>query len=482
MARTTSNYSTLVTQLGTLTNSDGLFRPDAGLASSGFFVGQLDILPQLDLPGNAIAPLTGLEVLIDSASAGANVNNAILIQIFSASVSYADRENLTNGYLNVTTTPTSYTVGSSSLAGGVWKTGANSNFETGSAAITRISSASSATDKLKLSIYMAGGGQTISLNNLRVRLTYTPAVSPSTQFRRPTSIATNTKPGGGDGFLSAVNLIDGRSGDAESNISGSIVEMVFPDMGVPTSATILGYEIHASASNDGSGSVPDYGTLGITTRLVSGSNLGTLNTFTFTPSDENIDKNIGFGGTTNLQGLSLTPSEVNAGLKLRVEYSSSTGTNETGSFNILGGSGANISPSLRVYFANTDPSSYTRLQLRNRTTASEDFDANDSVTFELSNNITTTAYFNIEGAREGNSRKDIFNTASVTSLISCSMVTESIHAGFIVEPNTTGSFVFTPTADIASGSIEFIAANSLVFSTEDITASGSVFGVDLELK
>ena len=181
MARTTSNYSTLNTQIGTLTNSDGLFRPDAGLASSGFFVGQLDILPQLDLPGNAIAPLTGLEVLIDSASAGANINNAILIQIFSASVSYADRTNLTNGYLNVTTTPTNYIVGSSSLAGGVWKTGANLNFETGSAAITRISSASSATDKLKLSVYMAGGGQTISLNNLRVRLTYTPAFFPSSR-------------------------------------------------------------------------------------------------------------------------------------------------------------------------------------------------------------------------------------------------------------------------------------------------------------
>ena len=51
MATTTSNYSTLTTQLGTLTNSDGLFRPDAGLASSAFFIGQLDIHPPIRSSG-----------------------------------------------------------------------------------------------------------------------------------------------------------------------------------------------------------------------------------------------------------------------------------------------------------------------------------------------------------------------------------------------------------------------------------------------
>lgn len=478
MARTTSNYSTLSTTIGTLTNSDGLFRPDAGLASSGFFLGQLDILPQLDLPGNAIAPLTGLEVLIDSASAGANVNNAILIQIYSASVTYGDRTNLTNGYLNVTTTPTSYTVGSSSLAGGVWKTGGNVNFETGSAAITRISSASSATDKLKLSVYIAGGGQTISLNNLRVRLTYTPATSPSTQMRRADEVISNTAPSGEDGFLITDNLLEGESGTSVSDESGSILVLGYPDLSIPDSATILGYEFQGQGINQGSGSTPTYGDIDLDVQIGTGSTFGTINTFRFTSGDENADKSIGFGGSTNLQGLDLTPAQAN---DLSVKFTYKSTTVPTSSLAIVGDAESTF-PALRVYYANTNPSSYTRLQLRNRTTASEDFDANDSVTFELSNNITTTAYFNIEGVREGNSRKDIFNTASITSLVSCSMVTESMHAGFIVQPNTTGSFVFTPTADITSGSIEFIAANSLVYSTEDITASGSVFGVDLELK
>ena len=478
MARTTSNYSTLSTTIGTLTNSDGLFRPDAGLASSGFFLGQLDILPQLDLPGNAIAPLTGLEVLIDSASAGANVNNAILIQIYSASVTYADRTNLTNGYVNVTTTPTNHIVGSSSLAGGVWKTGGNVNFETGSAAITRISGASSATDKLKLSVYIAGGGQTISLNNLRVRLTYTPATSPSTQMRRADEIISNTAPSGEDGFLITDNLLEGGSGTSVSDESGSILVLGYPDLSIPDSATILGYEFQGQGINQGSGSTPTYGNIDLDVQIGTGSTFGTINTFRFTSGDENADKSIGFGGSTNLQGLDLTPAQAN---DLSVKFTYKSTTVPTSSLAIVGDA-ESIFPALRVYYANTNPSSYTRLQLRNRTTASEDFGANDSVTFELSNNITTTAYFNIEGVREGNSRKDIFNTASITSLVSCSMVTESMHAGFIVQPNTTGSFVFTPTADITSGSIEFIAANSLVYSTEDITASGSVFGVDLELK
>jgi len=480
MATTTSHYSTFTPQIGTLTNSDGLFRPDAGLASSGFFVGQLDILPQLDLPGNAIAPLTGLEVLIDSASAGANVNNAILIQIFSASISYSDK-NLTSGYLNVTTTPTSYTVGSSSLAGGVWKSGTNALFETGSAAITRISSASSATNKLKLSLYIAGGGQTISFKNLRVRLTYTPAVSPSTEFRRPTSTGSNTSPSGDVGFLSATNMFDGASGFAISSETGSILELVYPDFGVPTTATIIGYEVLASGSNLGSGSTPAYGELKINTQLGSGSTFGTLNTTTFEDGDEDVATSVGFGGTTNLQGLNLTPQQVNSGMKLRVEYSSSTGTIDTGSFRLIGGSNADLSPSLRVYFANTPTSSYSRLQLRNRVKATEDFAASDSVTFVLENNLSSTAYFNIEGKTIGdNKRQDIFNTASITNLVSCSVITETQHAGFIVNPSSTASFIFTPDASIDSESVEFIAANLLKYTPSDTT--GSVFGVDLKLE
>ena len=474
MATTISNYKNVNNQVGTLTNPEGALRPDKGHAYSNLLITHLDILPQLDLPGNAIAPLTGVEVLLDEVRSTI-ATTFIQVAILSGSVSYIDRVNHTNGNATVGGSATDIIFGSSSIAGNVWSksTNAAQYFSTGSTDIQRISSASTAADKLKVQIFInTGGANQVLFKNVRTRLTYTPAVSPSTQFRRPVSIETNTAPGGGTGFLGADNLLDEGSGDAESNITGSVIEMVFPD-----TATVLGYEIHASASNDGSGSVPDYGTLGITARLVSGSAVGTLNTFEFRPVEENTDKSIGFGGTEDLQGLSLTPADINGGLKLRVEYSSSTGTNETGSFSILGGSGANISPSLRVYFANTNSSSYTRTELRNRTTASENFAANDSVTFELVNNLNSTAYFNIEGTNN----KDIFNTASITNLVSCSVITESMHAGFIVNRNSTASFLFTPTEEINSESISFIAANPQVFGLDDNTSSGSVFGVDLEL-
>lgn len=483
MARTTSNYKTLTPTVGTLTNSEGAFRPDTGVASSQLFLGVFDILPQLDLPGSAIAPLTGLELLIDNASSTTG-NSAIQISITSGSTAFFDKANHTNGNAVVTTTPQTIIFGSSSLAGGVWKDGSNNNLPTGSGLIQMISSASSTADKLRATILINASGNTTKFSNLRARLTYTPGTAASSPFRRPISTASNTEPGGGTGFLGAVNLLEGNSGDAESNITGSIIEIVFPSFDIPDTATILGYEVHASASNDGSGSTPDYGTLGVTSRLLSGSVLGTLNAFQFLSGDGGGGKSIGFGGEESLQGLnSLNPADVNDGIKLRVEYSSSTGTNDTGSFSIIGGSEANIFPALRVYFANTPTSSYSRLQLRNRVKATEDFAANDVVTFKLENNLNSTAYFNIEGKIIGdNKRQDIFNTASIASLVSCSMVTESIHAGFIINPSSTASFKFTPSANIDSESVEFIAANPQIFNLSDRTSSGSVFGVDLNLE
>jgi len=220
---------------------------------------------------------------------------------------------------------------------------------------------------------------------------------------------------------------------------------------------------------------------------------------------------------------------------------------------------------------------FTRAQLSNKATHSSDFTG--ASTFTLINNASTTAYSNIEG---GN--KDIFNSASLTSLVNCSVVTESIHAGLIIAPNGkrdgfanmsgsvdtsvngikdsltgafsgsagtytgvsasnanvtaslyliestslgtvtvtsqgqefstgdtvifpsqsfgattadgedmtftlkssdivsngTASFAFTPSSTIAKEDVRFIASNTLVYSIDDTTASGSAFGVNLD--
>ena len=59
MARTTSNFKTFTPAVGTLTNPEGAFRPDAGKATAEILLGSFDILPQLDLPANAVALLQG---------------------------------------------------------------------------------------------------------------------------------------------------------------------------------------------------------------------------------------------------------------------------------------------------------------------------------------------------------------------------------------------------------------------------------------
>jgi len=125
---------------------------------------------------------------------------------------------------------------------------------------------------------------------------------------------------------------------------------------------------------------------------------------------------------------------------------------------------------------------FTRLQLRTAQNDTKNFTV--ARTMSLENNVSTTAYFNIEGVRYWNGTqyvyKDVFNTASITNLVNCSVVTESMHAGFIIDSNSTASFVFTPSSTIAKEDVRFIAANTLVYSINDITASGSAFGVNLD--
>jgi len=122
---------------------------------------------------------------------------------------------------------------------------------------------------------------------------------------------------------------------------------------------------------------------------------------------------------------------------------------------------------------------FTRLQLRTYQTDSEDFLG--ARTFELVNNLSTTAYFNIEGTNG----KDVFNSASLSSLVNCSVVTESIHAGFIVTANgkrdgatnMSGS-VGTDTNQLKSsltgtfsGSRKYLTATSLEAAFTSISSS-----------
>ena len=125
---------------------------------------------------------------------------------------------------------------------------------------------------------------------------------------------------------------------------------------------------------------------------------------------------------------------------------------------------------------------YTRTQLRDGVVASGNITAG-ATTFTLVNDLPYTSYFNIEGTiysdpsspYGGVAYRQIFNSASVTSLVNCSVITESMHAGFIVNPSSTATFSFTPSVTIPAAHIQFIAANPMVLSG----SSATVYGVNL---
>ena len=77
--------------------------------------------------------------------------------------------------------------------------------------------------------------------------------------------------------------------------------------------------------------------------------------------------------------------------------------------------------------------------------------------------------------------KTLFPSASLSALTNCTVVSGSTNAGFIINPNATATFVFTPTATIAKEQMQFSAPNAQVFSLGDATASGSLLGVDLAI-
>jgi len=125
---------------------------------------------------------------------------------------------------------------------------------------------------------------------------------------------------------------------------------------------------------------------------------------------------------------------------------------------------------------------YTRTQLRDGVTASANL-TTGAKTFTLVNDAPTTSYFVIEGTTfsepsspyGGIAYRQIFNSASVTSLVNCSMVTESMHAAFIVNPSSTATFSFTPSVTIPAAHIKFIAANPTILSG----STSTVYGIEL---
>ena len=118
---------------------------------------------------------------------------------------------------------------------------------------------------------------------------------------------------------------------------------------------------------------------------------------------------------------------------------------------------------------------YTREQLRTFNTNSTDF-GTTAYTFTLNSNVSTTAGFAIEGVN-----KDIFNSASISNTVGCTFVSSSTNAAFLIDPNTTARFDFTPTSVLGKDLVKFSAPNVLSYNINDLTASGSVFGVDLNL-
>jgi len=129
--------------------------------------------------------------------------------------------------------------------------------------------------------------------------------------------------------------------------------------------------------------------------------------------------------------------------------------------------------------------SYTRSQLRKFQTSSADLTA-QAYTFTLVNNNNSTAYFAMEGARiwDGNKfvYKTLFPSASLSALTNCTVVSGSTNAAFIINPTSTATFAFTPTATIAKEQMQFSAPNA-EFNFPGLSGNNtaSLFGVDLAI-
>ena len=303
------------------------------------------------------------------------------------------------------------------------------------------------------------------------------AENKNTGFKRATSAVVTNFEGSG-------SLLNGNNGIASSSTVGGVIILEDFNFNIPAGSTIEGITVQSKIVNEGSSSLnsESFADVSVTARVGEGNSFnGTLRTLNIVSESGDTVQTFNFGSTTTTEGRPWTSNEANA-LQLRFEYASDDNVGFNTSQSIaISGSQPELIPAVRIYYRHTPDIDYTREVLRNGTTSSQVFDSNDKLLFELNNNSSTTAYFNIEGEKYWDGSKyvykNIFDIASAYDLSNCTVVSESAHAAFIVEPNITGQFKFLPTEDIQKNEIKFIASNNLNISGSTKTFKGIGLGV-----
>ena len=120
--------------------------------------------------------------------------------------------------------------------------------------------------------------------------------------------------------------------------------------------------------------------------------------------------------------------------------------------------------------------SFTRKQLRNFTTNSANFTAQD-YTFTLENNLNTDAGFSIEG-KDG---KDIMESSSISNLTNCTLVSSSLNVAFLIQSQSTATFTFTPGSGHTLNKDLVLMKAPNVELIEQITTASKFEGVDLDI-
>ena len=124
------------------------------------------------------------------------------------------------------------------------------------------------------------------------------------------------------------------------------------------------------------------------------------------------------------------------------------------------------------------PEVFSRSELRDETTNSQAVPSG-SRTITMVNNLYSTAYFNIVYNKIPTG---FFTKNPLSDPISCSFVVNGGggQAGFIVEPQASGSVTWTVPFDINIGELTMSSPNPLIYSTLDPTSSGSINGIEAQ--
>ena len=128
--------------------------------------------------------------------------------------------------------------------------------------------------------------------------------------------------------------------------------------------------------------------------------------------------------------------------------------------------------------------SKTKSTLRERSLINLQLEQDTDYEFKFRNTSNNQVYFTLEGAKG----KNIFESCSIRTTTSDSgsnvlnVVSGSTNASMILEGAATSSFMVSSSTDtIVGNNIKAIATNALVYNINDSQASGSVFGVDMEI-